>query len=292
MNTHWLRQSSRLPLLLLSVSLSLQSCSHKPAPLEEEGDPPMTVMEMKAPEQDKTEKWKLAVTPQSTVDIGKPVALTLKVEQVGDGSHDVSPGASIKFAQSHILVICKDGNEFQNLKPAESGPNEFATEVVFPHPGQYVVALQFVTSPHKNHTVIAPFQVGKGTTGIATRKSDADQLKTVDGYEFTLSSYPVKTGEVAMPTFRITKDKRPVSNIEVLNPGLPNDAGFAVLISDDSNNFVQTAPVTLMAANKLFEQPVMFHTIVEKPGNYKIWAQFKINGKVTTVNFSFKVEPK
>jgi hypothetical protein len=292
MNTHWLRQSSRLALLLLSISLSLQSCSHKPAPLEEEGDPPMTVMEMKAPEEDKTEKWKLAVTPQSTVEVGKPVALKLRVEPVGAGGQSASPAGKIKFTQSHILVICKDGKEFQNLKPTESGPNELAAEVVFPHPGQYVVCLQFVTSPHKNHTVVVPFQVGKGATGIAALKPDADQPKTVDGYEFTLSTYPVKTGEVAMPTFRITADRRPVSNIEVLNPALPNDAGYAVLISDDSNNFVQTVPVTVMAANKLFEQPVMFHTIVEKPGSYRIWAQFKINGKVTTVNFSFKVDPK
>ena len=297
MNTHWLRQSSCLALLLLlllllSISFSLQSCSHKPAPLEEEGDPPMTVMEMKAPEEDKTEKWKVAITPQSTVDVGKTVALKLKVEQVESGGQSASPAKNIKFAQSHILVICKDGNEFQNLKPAESGPTEFATAVVFPHPGQYVVALQFVTSPHKNHTVSVPFQVGKGSTGIARRKPDADQPKTVDGYEFTLSSYPFKTGVVAMPTFRITADKRPVSNIEVLNPALPNDAGYAVLISDDSNNFVSSVPVTVMAANKLFQQPVMFHTIVEKPGNYKIWAQFKIDGKITTVNFSFKVDPK
>jgi hypothetical protein len=289
MNMNWLRQASHLSLLLLSISLSLQSCSHKPAPLEEEGDPPMTVMEMKAPEEDKTEKWKLQITPQSTVDVGKPVALKLKVEQVGKSP---SPAGEIKFAQSHILLICKDGNEFQNLRPAQAGPNEFATEVVFPHPGQYVVALQFATSPRKNHTVVVPFQVGKGSTGIASRKPDAEQTKTVDGYEFSLNSYPTKTGEIAMPTFRITSDKRPVSNIEVLNPALPNDAGYAVLISDDSNNFIQTVPVTVMAANKLFQQPVMFHTIVEKPGTYKIWAQFKINGKVSTVNFSFKVDPK
>jgi hypothetical protein len=289
MNTHWLRKSSQLALLLLGVSLSLQSCSHKPANLEEEGDPPMTVMEMKAPEEDKTEKWKLEVTPQSTVEVKKPIALKLKVESVGTG---VSADSKIKVAQSHILLICKDGKEFQNLKSTESGPNEFSTDVVFPHPGQYVVALQFATSPHKNHTVAAPFQVGKGSTGIAIRKPDADQVKEVDGYEFSLSSYPTRTGEVAMPTFRVTKDKRPVSNIEVFNPALPNDAGYAVLISGDCNSFVQTVPVTVMAANKLFQQPVMFHAIVEKPGTYTMWTQFRIDGKVLTVNFSFKVDSK
>ncbi|MFX6315276.1 hypothetical protein ABTF93_19870, partial [Acinetobacter baumannii] len=74
--------SLRLGLLLLSISVSLQGCSHKKANLEEDGDPPMTVMEMKAPEEDKTEKWKLEVLPKSTLDVGKPISLKLKVEQL------------------------------------------------------------------------------------------------------------------------------------------------------------------------------------------------------------------
>ena len=287
-------------LLLLSISLSLQSCSHKPAPLEEEGDPPMTTMEMKAPEEDTTEKWDLKVLPATTAEAGKPVSLKLQLKELGASGEPSStaPGkeaaqatvpGKIKFAQSHLIVICRDGNEFQNLRPKQAAEGEFSADVTFPHPGQYVLCLQFASAPHKNHTLTVPFQVGKGSTGLASRKPDADVPKTVDGYEFTLNGYPTRALEIAMPTFRITHDHRPVSNIEVLDERYPNDAGYAVLISDDSRNFVQTVPVTVMTANKQFQQPVMFHAKVLRPGNYKIWAQFKIAGKVQTVDFSFKV---
>lgn len=278
-------------LFLIAMSMSLQSCSHKPAPLEEEGDPPMTTMEMRAPEEDTSEKWKIDVTPASAIVALKPVKLTIKATNQTPNANQAAPAVTPKSAPAHVLIVCKDGSAFQNLKPTSAAQDTFTTDVTFPHPGQYMVCLQFVTAPHKNHTVLAPLQVGKDTTGIAKLKPDADTTKTAGAYEFSLSSYPVKAGAIAMPTFRITEDKRPVSNIEAIDPAQPNDAGYAVLISDDVQNFVQTVPVSVASASQLFQTPIMFHTNVKKPGNYKMWTQFKINGKITTVDFSFKVDP-
>jgi hypothetical protein len=282
------RKKSVITLMLVVLSHSLLSCAKK-EPLEEAGTPPMTTMEMKVPEEDKVEIWSMKVSPVSHMVPGQPGTITLQLKNESAGSHPDPKNQRIDSNGAHLLIISKDTNEFQNLTPAVETSGRVQAVATFPHPGQYMLCLQFTTMANKNHSVVQPLQIGSGATGLPTRDADADKPKEVDGYQFRVFDYPTESGQMAMPTFRITKDSRPQSAIQPIDPQAHKDAGYAVVISTDGQTFLRTIPVNQASANKLFQSPIMFHTVVPKPGMYKIWAQFKMDDKIETVNFSFKV---
>ena len=281
-------KKSLTALLLVVLSHSLLSCAKK-EPLEEAGTPPMTTMEMKVPEEDKTEIWSMKIAPVVHVLPNQPGTITLQLKNESAGAHPDPKNQRIDSNGAHLLIISKDTNEFQNLTPAVESSGRVQAVATFPHPGQYMLCLQFTTLNNKNHSIVQPLQIGSGATGLPTKQADADKAKEVDGYEFRVFDYPTQSGQIAMPTFRITKDSRPESAIQPIDPQAHKDAGYAVVISNDGQSFFRTIPVSQASANKLFQSPIMFHTVVPNPGMYKIWAQFKLNDKIETVNFSFKV---
>jgi len=50
-------------------------------------------------------------------------------------------------------------------------------------------------------------------------------------------------------------------------------------------------PITNQSASKLYQQPIMFHVKVTEPGIYRMWSQFKIDGAIHTVEYTFEVKP-
>jgi hypothetical protein len=54
--------------------------------------------------------------------------------------------------------------------------------------------------------------------------------------------------------------------------------------------FLRTIPITNQSASKLFQQPIMFHVKITKPGMYRMYTQFKIDGTIHTVVYTFEVK--
>jgi hypothetical protein len=275
--------------LLCSSVLLLQSCGKsKPPPSEESADPPMISMESAVPEEQPSGQFKLAVQSKDAA-VGfvseKPIDAELDV-----GSANGKPLPKLKMKETNFIVIGKDAKDFQRIKPTQSADGKLQVAFTFPHDGDYEGCLQFTTSDGKNYTEVAPLHVGKGKTGIATLTPDKSFSKEVDGYRFQLVDAPETASDkmIAMPTIRITKDQRPISNIEPID----GKAGYAIVIKEGEEDFQRTIPVTSESANKLFQQPVMFHVKVPEGGTYRLWAQFNIDGAVHTVNYTFTVAPK
>ncbi len=273
-------------LILLVMATLLQSCSRTKPSLEEAGTPPMTMMEVGVPVEDTTERWQMKVLEPAQILPDKVVQLRIGLQNL---SHPEPEAQLINGSESHILIIGKDADEFQNLSPRQEKAGEILVSTRFSHPGEYILAWQFTTNSNKNHVLVQKLSVGKGATGSARNEVDADKAKVVDGYEFSVSDLPERAGQMAMPTFRITRDSRPLSNIQSIKESLPKVAGYAVIISENGDRVIRTAPVSQPSANKLFQSPIMFHTIVPTAGRYKIWGQFRINSKIETVSFSFDV---
>lgn len=272
--------------LLVSSVVVLQSCGKStPPPSEESADPPMISMESAIPEEQPAKAFKLSIQSKDAATgfvSEKPIEAVLTLEPT-----DGQALPKLKMKDTNFVTIGKDAKDFQRVKPTQSEDGKLQVTLNFPHNGDYEGCLQFTTNDGKNYTELVPLQVGKGKSGIAALTPDKSFTKEVDGYTFQLVDAPATASDklISMPTIRISKEQRPVSNIEPLD----GKAGYAVLIKEGEEDFQRTIPVTNQSANKLYQQPVMFHVKVPEAGTYRLWAQFNIDGATHTVNYTFSV---
>jgi hypothetical protein len=289
---HIHRKSSHFAALACMI-IALQGCAKStPPPSEENADPPMISMESAIPEEQPVGAYKMTVAGVDGAGASKPADLNIDLDAV-----DGKP-FKLKMKETNFLVVGRDLNDFQRIKPEQAGPGKLKVELTFPHEGEYVCCLQFTTNDGKNYSLKTPLKIGKGQgknmEGAASSPSksaltpDVGQPKEVDSYTFNLVDPPeqASTTMVSMPSFRISKDKRPSSNIEAID----DKAGYAVVVKEGDLSFLRTIPITNQSASKLFQQPIMFHVKITEPGTYRMWSQFKIDGTIHTVVYTFQVK--
>ncbi len=187
----------------------------------------------------------------------------------------------------HMIVISSDMAEFQHIHPDVIGPGKLKVNTKFPKDGEYIVFAQFAREGGHEATVRQPISVGNAKAVTkANLLPDADKAKVSDGYTYKLLSYPKKAGEMGMVTVGIEKDGKPVTGIEnYLGAG-----GHAVVINEGTDSFLHVHPMTEAKKNGKYESPIEFHSLISKPGKYKLWGQFQIAGKVRTADFTFDVK--
>ena len=270
--------------LFLSL-IVLSGCTKStPPPSEENSDPPMISMEAMVPEEQPAGSFKMAVAAKDGFTSGKPVAVDLELTPA-----DGKATPKLKMKETNFLIVSKDGKDFQRIKPTENKPGKLQLTITFPHDGQYESCLQFTGDDGKNYSCLAPIQVGEGKTGLSKLLADADKTKDVDSFTFKLVDPPEHPSDkfISMPSFRISQDRRPLSNIQPID----GKAGYAVVIKEGEEQFLRTIPVTNQSANKLYQQPIMFHVKITEPGVYRMWSQFKMGDAVHTVDYTFNVTP-
>lgn len=227
--------------------------------------------------------YESTLTTSSPPEPNKPTTMTLVLTEK-------SGGLPIRNLQQvhekilHLIVVSKDLSVFQHIHPELVGPGKLEVQTTLPKNGEYILYSQFSTPEKGEQTVRNKLQVGKDSSQRAKLIPDADKGKLIDGYTFKLTDYPQKAGEMAMPTVAIEKAGKPVTTIEnYLGAG-----GHAVIISEDADSFLHVHPMTESKDGR-YKSPIMFHTMIPKAGNYKLWTQFQIDGKVQTADFIFKV---
>jgi hypothetical protein len=275
--------------LLAGMIIALQGCAKStPPPSEENSDPPMVSMESAVPEEQPAGAYKISVAGVDGAVASKAADLNIDLNAV-----DGKP-FKLKMKDTNFLIVGRDLNDFQRIKPEQAGPGKLKVKLTFPHDGEYLSCLQFTTDDGKNYSLTTPLKIGKVQAKSAKDVSasaltpDVGKPKDVDSYTFNLVDPPevASTTMVSMPSFRISKDKRPSSNIEAID----DKAGYAIVVKDGGKDFLRTIPITNQSASKLFQQPIMFHVKVTEPGMYRMWSQFKIDGTIHTVVYTFEVK--
>jgi hypothetical protein len=277
------RKSSYLTILACMV-ISLQGCTKStPPPSEENSDPPMISMESAVPEEQPAGAFKMTVAGVGGVVSAKPADLSIDLN-AADGKP-----FKLRMKDTNFLVVRRDLSDFQRIKPQEMNPGKLKVALTFPGDGEYLSCLQFTTDDGKSYSLSAPLQIGKtGKATLSALTPDVGKSKDVDSYTFNLIDPPeqASTTMVSMPSFRISKDKRPSSNLEPID----DKAGYAVVLKEGDGKFLRTIPVTNQSLSKLYQQPIMFHVKVTEPGMYRMWSQFKIDGTIHTVAYTFEVK--
>jgi len=176
--------------------------------------------------------------------------------------------------QMHVIVVSSDLKQFYHVHP-ENIEEGIYTQQLNLSDNIYNVFVDI--KPKGLNYEIAPIQIHVGNTDVtnsaAKLSSDTNFTKTVNGHAIRLKlESPIKAHEEIMLDFEMLGGK-PEPYLGAL--------GHVVILDEDGDSFVHVHP---MSADK-----TLFHTQFDKPGKYKIWAEFKFNDQVNVYPFVVNV---
>ncbi len=235
---------------------------------------------------------------------GEKTELVYRVSEAGSGEA-ISEMPVDHERQMHLIAVSRDLEQFQHIHPEPGADGEFAVTTEFPVEGTYALFDEFIRDGQK---VLDRREIEVGAGGGAASLSPDLEPKTVDG--LTVSLEPpeeVRAGEEATFTYTLEKeDGAPANDLE-LYLGAP---AHVAIVSEDAQEFAHThgeAGASTGGASssdghgdeggehaghgegQTFGPEIGFHHTFEKPGLYKVWAQFNHHGDVTTVPFVVEV---
>ena len=205
----------------------------------------------------------------------------------------------------HLLMVTPDLAWFAHEHPEPQPDGTFAFDYTFPAGGTYRLFTDFKATERAG-VVLSTDIVVEGAPGApqALAATDLTKPRAVDGLEVRLTSPPPVTNVEKQLTFVITRDGKPVLELEPYLGAM----GHLVVIHEDGKTFLHAhpedhghakdpkevaahehAPDTPEHAHSSTPGLVSFATVFPKPGKYKAWAQFQVKGKVTTADFVLDV---
>ncbi|MBS4211355.1 MULTISPECIES: hypothetical protein [Neobacillus] len=209
------------------------------------------------------------VTPNFTYNKGK-ITIYLK-DQNGNPVDDLEVNHEKLL---HLIVVNDQLDQYYHLHPEKvrAGQFEIAYEL---KDGAYKAFIDIKPKKLNYHVKPAAFTVGVSQETHHHNRLKADETfkKTVDG----------KTAELVVSSFEAGK---PVTldfklDESTLEPYL-GAAGHVVILDEEANLYLHVHPHN--------EKVPIFETQFERRGTYKIWAEFKQEGKVRV--FSYVIEIK
>lgn len=237
---------------------------------------------------------------------GEPTELSYRVSEAGSGEA-ISELPVDHERQMHLIAVSRDLEQFQHVHPEPDASSDFAVTTKFPTEGTYALFDEFVWDGQK---VLDRREVEVGTGGGAASLRPDLEPKTVDGLTVSLKApEEIRAGEEAAFTYTLEKeDGTPADDLE---PYLGAPAHVAI-VSEDTLEFAHTHGETDPSegggsdghseteaaeegehadhgGGQTFGPEIGFHHTFEKPGFYKVWAQFNHHGGVTTVPFVVEV---
>jgi hypothetical protein len=204
----------------------------------------------------------------------------------------------------HLLMVSNDLKWFAHEHPEAKADGSYELAYRFPKADNYLLYSD-ITPQGASHNQVFKLEKKVGNAPMVEPALTPNANFNAEGYEYQLVTEPAAllSGKSSTVTVRVSKNKKPVSNIENYLGAL----GHMVIISEDKQEFLHAhpedhahtdsekkdpahthAPVTAPASDAKGPN-VSFMTLFPKPGKYKIWAQFNIDGKVRTAEFVVSV---
>jgi Cu+-exporting ATPase len=193
----------------------------------------------------------------------------------------------------HLIATREDLGTFAHVHPEPTGrAGELAVTMTFPTPGRYVVNTEFrqqgqMAELHDRQVITVAGAVPAAEPLIA-----GPRTVTVDGVRVDLRGAP-RVGATSDLTLRLT-DAASGRPLDTLQPYLAA-AGHVVIMRSDAQTFAhEHADVRDGDGNPVFALPgqtfgpeLPVHVHFDTPGNYRLWAQFRLgDGQVITAPFT------
>jgi hypothetical protein len=174
----------------------------------------------------------------------------------------------------HLIVVDEHLDQYLHLHPEKVGAGKFELSQELTE-GAYKAFIDIKPEKLKYHVTPVAFIVGEQKNSHSHNQLIADEnfVKTVDG----------KTAEMEVSSFNANKPVTFTFNVDEtsLEPYL-GAAGHVVILNETADQYLHVHPKN--------ETEAVFETEFDQPGKYKIWAEFKQDGKVRV--FSYVIEIK
>jgi hypothetical protein len=191
----------------------------------------------------------------------------------------------------HLIVVRRDGAEFNHLHPEIDEAGTWTAEATLEKAGVYRAFADFSVEGEQ-HTLAGDVFVS-GTDFEARSFPDPAPTDSSDGYEVSLHADAPLAGEPSSLIFAVTKEGREVEN---LDPYL-GAKGHLVALREGDLAFLHVHPEDgdhgqeseAGHHDEVGENEIAFAATFPTAGRYRLYLQFKHEGRVRTAEFTVVV---
>jgi hypothetical protein len=169
----------------------------------------------------------------------------------------------------HLIVVRRDTRGFQHLHPRMDADGRWSTPVTLPEAGSYRAFADFQIDGEKS-TLGADLTVD-GPVDWAPLPAPASTVRTEGEYEVELSGGGSRGGRESELAFAVSRDGEPVRTEPYLGAG-----GHLVALREGDLGYLHTHPAQQGG------DVVRFATAFPSQGRYRLFFQFKHDGRVRT----------
>lgn len=208
------------------------------------------------------------VTPEVSYEQGK---LTIQLKD----KNGQAPKLNMSHEKiMHLIIMSSDLEDYYHLHPVDKGKGIFEQKMDLPK-GKYKVFVDI--DPEGLEYVVKPIHLHVGPQNGDTQNNtlivDTNFTKTIQGQTVELITDTIKVNKEVVLTFDV-KNADPEPYLGAL--------GHVVITDEMGEKFIHVHPTS--------EDKTVFMTIFNERGKYKIWAEFKIAGKVIAYPFVIEVQ--
>lgn len=224
----------------------------------------------------KNHQVELTTEPEQ-IEAGKPSLLKLKMKNNAPVSLDVSHERKV-----HLITVNEDLDWFRHMHPKEQLDGSFTVEANFPEGGKYFLFVDY--KPKKSKPTVDKLELNVDGKSANEKEPSSEKFESnIDGYKILLENgNDFQTNRNQALKLSIERGGSKISAND-LDQYLGANAHI-VMIRKSDKEYLHIHPMT----NAYF--PIYAETFIEKPGIYKVWVQFQINGKVHTADLTVNVE--
>lgn len=176
----------------------------------------------------------------------------------------------------HLIIVSEDLDEYFHLHPPQKDDQTFEQEIILT--GSSYKAFVDINPKRKNYS-IEPIPVPINKT-IPTYRDNDTSLKLDEQGTKEIKG---KIVELQLDSFEAGKDT--ILNFDIKN-GTPQPylgaLGHVVMIDEKVENFIHVHPIS--------EKSTEFQAHFDKPGLYKLWAEFNMDGEVIVFPYVINVK--
>ena len=172
----------------------------------------------------------------------------------------------------HLIVVRRDMTGFQHLHPTQAADGTWSVPVTLRDAGSYRVFADFSVNG-KPHTLADDIAVD-GTLRSRALPAPAPTA-LVDGLRVTLTEGAAKAGSESALAFTVTRDRKPVAVEDYLGA-----KGHLVALRQGDLAFLHVHPDADI---------LRFMATFPTAGGYRLFLQFKVDGRVHTAAFTQEV---
>ncbi len=196
---------------------------------------------------------------------GRAAPLTFRIV---DSSGDIVRAFQTEQARRmHVIVVRRDLRRYQHLHPSQGSDGAWTTSLTLPEAGVYRAFADF-KSGGAQHTLGADLFV---PGSFAPQELPAaSQTARVDGYEVKLHEHPGELGFFVRRSGKLVTDLQPYLGAR----------GHLVALRDGDLAYEHIHPDATPPPE------IAFHTGATEPGSYRLFLQFRHEGRVHTAAFT------